>query len=116
MIQAGLPTEIRIAASTEIAATKTLLNTAFPLPTVCLAFLTDGHGAPGFTPAASAFSMLQASEASKSAQASESAHASATQSAKKSGSGKLAPPLTYKVGTKIDCLFLITFFLHLILM
>jgi len=107
MIQADLKRE-GIPASTEIEATKTLLNTAFPLPTVCLAFLTDGPGSPGFTPAASAFSILQASAASKSAQASESAHASG---AKKGGSGKVAPPLTY-----FGCLLLIAVFLRLILL
>lgn len=104
MIQADLKGE-GIPASTEIEATATLLNTAFPLPTVCLAFLTDGPGSPGFTPAASAFSIVQASAASKSAQASASAHASG---AKKGGSGKVAPPLTY-----VGCLLMITVFLHL---
>jgi len=116
MIQAELPQRVGIPASTEIDATKTLLETAFPLPTVCLAFLTDGPGSPGFTPAASAFSIVQASEASKSAQASESAHASATQGAKKGGSGTVSPPLRYRVGMKLDCLLLISLFLHLILL
>ena len=116
MIQAELPQQIRIAAGAEFEVTETLLKTAFPLPTVCLAFMTDGHGSPGFTPAASAFSILQASEASKSAQASESAQASATQGAKKNGSGMMASPLKYRVGMKLDCLLLISLLLHLILL
>jgi hypothetical protein len=116
MIQAQLPEGVGIEASTEFDATATLLQTAFTLPTVCLAFLTAGSGSPGFTPAASAFSMVQASEASKSAQASESAHASATQGAKKGGSGTVVPPLRYGLGMKVDCLLLISLFLHLILL
>jgi hypothetical protein len=116
MIQADLQKVLGISATTEIEATKTLLKTAFPLPTVCLAFLTDKSGSPGFTPAASAFSIVQASEASKSAEASDSAHASATQVIKKGGSGMVAPPLRYRVGMEFDCLLLITFFLHLILL
>lgn len=114
MIEAQLPQELGIKAATSIAATTTLLETEFPLPTVCLAFLTNGPGSPGFTPAASAFSIVQASEASKSAQASASAHA--TQGAKKGGSGKVAPPLRYKSGKKLDCLFAIAFLLHFILL